>query len=537
MLGLAAADARAQEPLAFTVAGAFDDLRSRAPIGGPATEARFDELTAISGMPDGGFAVLEQRCRARGGCRDDDDRLFRVDPGGRLRLLMSRRRPAGYHGDGGPSRAAGFGSLADVAAGPRGALYVADDEFCTVRRIDRRGRISTFAGRRGQSVEAGCSNAGDAGPARRARMYPTALATSRRGLLILSLCSIREVRHDGVIRRVAGSGRCRRARDGARARTAPMEPLDVTADRRGRPVFADANGVWVVEAGRLRMLANLPGDVEEIADVLALPDGTVLVAEYGRTLHRAHPGGRIETVIPGLSGPSLSLAFDGDALPVGEPPGAAGSLSLAADGGWLISDLVSVRYVPPPTPRRLAVAFAPASLTPGLPMTVGLEATRAATVSIDVRVRGHRVGATRLDVPAGHSSVVIPGADPQQLNVVRITASTAGARPLVATDRGGALPGGTLPDRVALLVVRADEEFIRSIGGGGQRSACQRPSPQRIDCRVVSMGTCQYVAALQLLPSGILTSRRYAGDSVPCPLTANPVWTDDAAGVRLPTSG
>jgi hypothetical protein len=494
-------------------------------------------VTAIAGTTDGGLAVLEQRCRASGGCRDDDDRLFRVDPSGRLRLLMSRRQPSGYHGDGGPSREAGFGSLADVTAGPRGALYVADEEFCTVRRIDRRGRISTFAGRRGQSVEAGCSNAGDRGSARRARMYPTALATSRRGLLILSLCSIREVRRDGMIRRVAGSGRCGRARDGARARRAPIEPLDVTVDRRGHPVFADANGVWLVESGRLRMLAKLPADVGEIADVLALPDGSVLVAEYGRTLYRAHPGGRVETVIPGLSGPSLSLAFDGDALPIGATPGAAGSLSLAADGGWLIGDLISVRYVPPPRPRRLAVAFAPDSLTPGLPMTVGLETTLAASITIDVRVRGHRVGGAQLDVPAGHSRVVIPGADPQQLNVVRVTASTGGARPQLATDRGGTLPGGTLPDRVAILVMRADDEFIRSIGGGEERSACQRFSPQRIDCGVVSTGICQHVEALQLLPSGILTSRTYASDTVPCTLAANPAWTYDAAGVRLPTSG
>lgn len=90
-----------------------------------------------------------------------------------------------YAGDNGPARKASLNNPQGVAAGRDGSVLIADTYNHVVRGVDPRGMITTFAG-----TEAGL--AGDGGPARRAQLsLPTAVAVAPDGAVyILSLIHI-----------------------------------------------------------------------------------------------------------------------------------------------------------------------------------------------------------------------------------------------------------------------------------------------------------------------------------------------------------
>ncbi len=117
----------------------------------------------------------------------------------------------GFSGDGGPATAAMFNGIADIKAAPDGSVYIADRGNRRIRRVDKSGIITTFAGTGADG------NAGDGGPAAQAQLYPEALAIGPEGSVYVSTTDrtgsrgprIKRISPSGIITTIAGDGqRC-----------------------------------------------------------------------------------------------------------------------------------------------------------------------------------------------------------------------------------------------------------------------------------------------------------------------------------------
>ena len=120
-----------------------------------------------------------------------------------------------YVGDGMPATSGAFASPQYTAIDRQGNLYVADQFHCRLRKINKAGIISTFAG------TGICGFAGDGGPALNAEIYfPAGVATDARGNVFFSdpiNSRVRVIDASGNIHTVAGSGRYGFCGDGGRA--------------------------------------------------------------------------------------------------------------------------------------------------------------------------------------------------------------------------------------------------------------------------------------------------------------------------------
>jgi sugar lactone lactonase YvrE len=156
-------------------------------------------------------------------------------------------------GDGGPAKSAGLCGPTDVALDAEGNMYISDTgDYCsgpggdTVRKVDPHGTITTVAG----TGEAGFS--GDGGPATKARLdFPSAVAVDREGNLYIADGSnyrIRKVDKDGIITTFAGTGEARHSGDGGPATSAQLrEPACMVFDAQGNLYLADYTSVRKID--------------------------------------------------------------------------------------------------------------------------------------------------------------------------------------------------------------------------------------------------------------------------------------------------
>ncbi len=73
--------------------------------------------------------------------------VFRIDMRTMTLHCIAGTGEQGYSGDGGPAKLARLSGPKGIAVGPHGAIYIADTESHTIRRIDRAtGKITTLAG-------------------------------------------------------------------------------------------------------------------------------------------------------------------------------------------------------------------------------------------------------------------------------------------------------------------------------------------------------------------------------------------------------
>ncbi len=111
---------------------------------------------------------------------------------------------AGFGGDGGPATQAMINRVDALAVDGAGNVYMADERNNRVRRVDKNGVITTFAG----SGTAGFG--GDGGPAAQAQLNaPTGVCTDTAGNVYINDISnfrVRKVSPSGVITTVAGNG-------------------------------------------------------------------------------------------------------------------------------------------------------------------------------------------------------------------------------------------------------------------------------------------------------------------------------------------
>ena len=111
---------------------------------------------------------------------ENGHQVWRIDTDGRARLVAGTGQ-RGFAGDGGPAHAAKLGRLAGVAADEAGNVYISDSDNYRVRRVDRAGIITTIAGTGAPGLEVG----GDGGPAVEAQLSPGDLAVQRGAIYVV----------------------------------------------------------------------------------------------------------------------------------------------------------------------------------------------------------------------------------------------------------------------------------------------------------------------------------------------------------------
>ncbi len=345
-----------------------------------------------------------------------------------------------------------------VAVDARGAVYVADGgDSNRIRRIDRHGAVSTFAGGR----EGFADGIGTAA----AFHTPSALAMDRFGNLVVADTgnhAIRKIAPDGSVTTLAGDGQPGDA-DGIGRAARFNAPVGVALDTRGNVYVADTYNdrirrvapdgtVTTLAGGTKPGNADGPGAAAAFDTPSAIAvgkDGSLLVADTGNNaIRRIAPDGVVSTLaapaegerrpllrrptglalthdgylyIAGGGGRVLQLAPDGaiHALDDADRPpestfGADGKVHLFAphglaverDGSLVVADALALRVLrlaPPKGDEAAPVIAAPrqASRTAPMPWPVGPQDMPHEVVGLMGEVRGSFDGESRDHFHAG----------------------------------------------------------------------------------------------------------------------------------------
>jgi sugar lactone lactonase YvrE len=199
--------------------------------GGLATSARLyaPEGVAVDGQ---GNVYIADR---------NNYRVRKVSPGGTITTFAGGGKP-GSLGDGGLATSATLRSPSGVAVDGQGNLYIADRDNSRVRKVNRSGTITTFAGTDKERFS------GDGGPATSALLYrPDGVAVDGRGNIYIADTfnnRVRKVSPGGTITTFAGTGACSSLQpgDGGPATSANVcNPRGVAVDGQGNVYIADTN--------------------------------------------------------------------------------------------------------------------------------------------------------------------------------------------------------------------------------------------------------------------------------------------------------
>lgn len=165
--------------------------------GGRATEATLGSPYGIDVGPDGSLFIAD----------GNNEKIRRVGPDGIIQTEAGAGGTSGTYGNGIPATSARLFQPHDVAVRSDGTFYIAERGRHCVRYVDLDGIIHTVAGLCGTS-----GSSGDDGPAVDARLfYPEQIDLGPDGsLYILDSGNnmIRRIAPDGIIHRVAGTGKC-----------------------------------------------------------------------------------------------------------------------------------------------------------------------------------------------------------------------------------------------------------------------------------------------------------------------------------------
>ncbi len=223
--------------------------------------------TGIEGYSgDGGQARSAALAYPAGLALDTAGNLYIADSGNhRIRRVISDGTiqtvvgtgTQGWAGDGGSAASARIQFPAGLAFDTAGNLFIADRGNFRIRRVDRAGVITTYAGNGGRS------STGDGGQATNAGFgFPEFIAIDSSGNLFISDAAayrVRKIVPSGVITTVAGTGQFGYSGDGGPGTSAAMTiPQGVSVDAAGNVFFAD----WL--AHRIRRITPA-GRIDSVA--------------------------------------------------------------------------------------------------------------------------------------------------------------------------------------------------------------------------------------------------------------------------------
>ncbi|MBI1354638.1 MAG: hypothetical protein GC160_09850 [Acidobacteria bacterium] len=231
--------------------------------------------------------------------------VFELLPDGTARVVAGTGGSGGA-GDEQPAVDAGFSSIADIAFGPDGSLYILDQQGNQARRVSPDGMIHAFAG----TGDAGYS--GDGGPAVDALFNrPLALDVASDGAVLICDTNnhrIRRVAADGTVTTVAGTGTSGSGGNGGPASEAALSfPSAVAAAADGSYSISGFNDVRKVGAdGMIQAFAGrgasfgdggpaTQASFEQIRGLHAASDGALLIAT-GDRIRRVAADGTVNTV-------------------------------------------------------------------------------------------------------------------------------------------------------------------------------------------------------------------------------------------------
>ena len=165
------------------------------------------------------------------------NRIQKVDASGNI-YVFAGNGSMGYTGDGGPAKYAGLFNSQGVTVDTAGNVYIADNGNSVVRKVDKAGIITTFAG----SITSGFS--GDGGPATDAELTaPNYISADNKGNFYITDGEvIRKVNSTGIITTIAGDphGIAGYTGDGGPATAATFDyPRGNRVDSKGELYIAD----------------------------------------------------------------------------------------------------------------------------------------------------------------------------------------------------------------------------------------------------------------------------------------------------------
>jgi hypothetical protein len=441
--------ARADGAVAFAVNGGVYTVRGTRLLRVPAPA---DESPTLAFARGGELLIAT--------CPDDRaGQIFAAAPDRSPTLLAGRAGTKATAGDGGPASAASFECPSALDVDAEGGILIADSSAGRARRIGPDGTIRTVAGiarprQRGPAPVPNPKPAGDGGPASAAVLaLPTDIAAlPGGGFAILDGETVRIVGTDGVISTVRGP----------------------------------------------KAMALAPH-----------PEGLLILENAGRVWRRA-PDGALELVsdlnreAAGIT-PYIPVAND----PFGSDGIYADDVVAAPDGGTLFSANFVIHYVPPPVPRKLAVAIRPATRVPAPTLTVRIATTGPAQVRIGIWRAGKRAALVTTNVAGGDAQVPIPAVRTPGLYRIHVQAADHDE---IAAASATVLVGGRLPLDYARTFIRGRLDLFEQFGDEAHVSlGCRRMATGRIDCAMRERRRCVGIASLRVERDGTLSVWEYDG--------------------------
>ncbi len=259
--------------------------------------------------------------------------ILKIDRDGYLTKLAGKGS-SGYNGDGKLATESSLATPHDVRVDSKGNVYIADVFNHRIRKVDRKGIITTVAG-------AGAPGySGDGSLAVNAQLHtPYGILLDKDDNLLIADSDnnvIRKVTGDGIIRTIAGSGQRGYEGDGGPALKAKFDsPQSLAIDAEGRIYIGDEhnNAIRIVEVdGSVRTLIGTkgpgfsgdggPAAMAQIADpenIWIRRDASVLITARDNSRVRLISRGGLITTLAGKGPTSKHDYFAPIRLPPVEP--------------------------------------------------------------------------------------------------------------------------------------------------------------------------------------------------------------------------